>query len=239
MTNNPTVAVAYVRVSTIEQLAGVSLDAQEERIRLYCELQNIPLLRVYRDEGVSGGKKLADRPQGAALLDVLTHDDVGHVVALKLDRLFRDAVDCLQTASDFDRRGVALHFIDLGGQAVNTASAMGRFFLTVIAGAAELERNVISERTSMALQHLKANGRKLGAPALGLAGDTAAAEVETVRLILRMRGAPEPSTFRAIADELRRAGAKTKRGGEWYPSTVRAVWLRRAEYKRVLSAVTA
>ena len=41
----------------------------------------------------------------------------------------------------------------MGGQAINSKSAMGKMFLTMMAGFAELERNVIAERTSVALQH--------------------------------------------------------------------------------------
>ena len=49
------------------------------------------------------------------------------------------------------------HLVDMGGQSLNTASAMGRFSLNMMAGVAELERNLIAERTTMALAHKKAH----------------------------------------------------------------------------------
>ena len=60
------------------------------------------------------------------------------------------------------QESIALHLVDLGGQTLDTSSAMGRFFLTVMAGAAELERNLIRERTSEAMSYVKSQGLKTG-----------------------------------------------------------------------------
>lgn len=76
-------------------------------------------------------------------------------MALKLDRLFRDAEDALHQTKAWDKAGIALHLVDMGGQTLNTATAMGRFFLNMMAGFAELERNLIAERTATALAHKK------------------------------------------------------------------------------------
>jgi len=58
-------AVGYVRVSTIEQAQeGVSLDAQEARIRAYAEMQHLELVKIVREEGISATIALADRPGG-------------------------------------------------------------------------------------------------------------------------------------------------------------------------------
>jgi site-specific DNA recombinase len=151
-----TTVVAYCRVSTEEQaIEGVSLDAQQARIRAYCAMRGLELVDVVIDAGVSGYKPLAERGGGARLLDMVRARRVHGVVALKLDRLFRNCADCLDVTAGWDRSGIALHLVDLGGQAVDTSSAMGRFFLTVMAGAAELERNQIGERTSLAMQHMR------------------------------------------------------------------------------------
>src|ERR1017187_1751358 len=142
-------AVAYVRVSTAEQAReGISLEAQEDRVRAYCTMAGLDLVAVLREEGVSAAKVLASRPAGRELLGLLAAGSARHVVALKLDRLFRDAVDALTITRDWDLARVALHLVDMGGQTINTGSPMGRMFLTMMAGFAELERNLISERTS-------------------------------------------------------------------------------------------
>jgi len=160
--------IGYARVSTEEQVAeGVSLEAQAERIRAYCQLNGLELTGIVTEEGVSAGKPLAEREGGQELLQALQSDGIRHVVALKLDRLFRDAIDCLTVVRDWDRAGIALHLIDQGGQAVNTQSAMGRFFLTIMAGVAEMERNLIGERTKIALQHKRRNGKVYGPEPFG------------------------------------------------------------------------
>ncbi len=112
-------------------------------------------MKVIREEGVSAGKPLATRPGGERLLQLVARKKVKHVVALKLDRLFRDAEDALHQTKAWDKAGIALHLVDMGGQTLNTATAMGRFFLNMMAGFAELERNLIAERTATALAHKK------------------------------------------------------------------------------------
>jgi site-specific DNA recombinase len=244
-TANAPVALAtagYVRVSTDEQAReGLSLAMQEERIRSYCLLRGLELTAIYCDAGVSAGKPLSQRPEGARLLEALDAGDVSNVVGIKLDRLFRNAVDCLQTSSAWERAGVALHLIDLGGQAIDTRSAVGQFFLTVMAGAAEMERNLIRERTRSALEHKRGNGERLGATPLGFVTPEAGApmepvaeEMEAVRLILMRRRGRRKATYRAIAAELTDRGYRTKRGRQWHASTVRAIWGRRDRYDRLL-----
>jgi DNA invertase Pin-like site-specific DNA recombinase len=163
MTTAPA-AICYVRVSTDEQATtGHSLEAQEAACRAYCALRGFTVSAVVVDAGVSGGTPLASRPGGAQALTELTRrNGPRHVVCVKLDRAFRSAADCLQVTGEWDRRGVSLHLTDLGGQAVDTSSAMGRFMLTVLAGAAELEKNLIGERTSSAMQSMKAQGLYTG-----------------------------------------------------------------------------
>ena len=92
--------IGYIRVSTDDQAReGVSLDVQAERIRAYADMAEIELVGVVCDKAISGTIPLADRPGGA---DLLQHD-VKHVIALKLDRLFRDAADALNQTRQWDR----------------------------------------------------------------------------------------------------------------------------------------
>src|SRR5947209_19879363 len=91
---SPSSAVGYVRDTTEGQVAGgVSLDAQEERVRAYCALAGLELANLVREEGVSGAKALRDRPAGGTMLSKIGPRQARHVVALKLDRLFRSAID--------------------------------------------------------------------------------------------------------------------------------------------------
>jgi DNA invertase Pin-like site-specific DNA recombinase len=218
-------ALGYVRVSTEEQVkTGVSLAAQLERIKAYALMTGLDLTRVISEDGVSGAKRLETRPGGVELSGAVAARHVEHVVALKLDRLFRDAEDALRVTRAWDKAGIALHVIDMGGSALNTASAMGRMFLTLTAAFAELERNLISERTSTALRH-KRNLLKAYSPTpygYDRNGENLTpnfTESQTLRRLKEMDAAG--LSLRAMADRLNEDGVPTKRGGaKWYASTV-------------------
>jgi DNA invertase Pin-like site-specific DNA recombinase len=218
-------AVVYVRVSTEEQArGGVSLDAQEERLRSYCGLTGLKLEEMIREEGVSGSIALADRPAGARLAELVRSGRASHVVCLKLDRLFRNAEDALRQTRAWDKAGVALHIADMGGAAVNTASAMGRMFITVMAGFAELERNLISERTATALRHKKARLDVYGSTPLGFdrVGKRLHPNAAELHTVARIRGMNDDGrSLCEIARILNCEGIATKQGGQWYATTVR------------------
>ena len=221
-------AVAYVRVSTEEQATeGVSLDAQEATLRAYCAMRGIDLAEVVVDAGVSAGKPLATRDGGAHLLDLVKRGKVQAVVTYKLDRLFRDASDCLQVTAAWDKAGVALHLVDLGGQSVDTSSAMGRFFLTIMAGAAEMERNIIRERTSAAMAYKAARreytggqvpyGWALDADGVHLTPNPAEQAIIAAARTLREQGL----SLRKVGDALAAEGMLPRSGGKWHAKTVR------------------
>ena len=71
---------------------------------------------MIREEGVSGAKPLGIRPGGIELLALVATKKVGHIVALKLDRLFRDAADALHQSRAWDKAEIALHLVDMGGK---------------------------------------------------------------------------------------------------------------------------
>ena len=223
-------AAAYIRVSTEEQATeGVSLDAQEATLRAYCAMRGLELAEVVVDAGVSAGKPLSTRDGGAHLLDLVKRGKVGAVVCYKLDRLFRDASDCLQVTAAWDKAGVALHLVDLGGQSVDTSSAMGRFFLTIMAGAAEMERNLIRERTSAAMAH-KASKREytggqvpygwtLGADGVHLTPNPTEQAIIAAARTLREQGL----SLRKVGEELTAEGMLPRSGGKWHAESVKVL----------------
>jgi DNA invertase Pin-like site-specific DNA recombinase len=222
-------AVGYIRVSTDEQAeGGVSLEAQEQALRAYAAMRGLELVEVVADPGVSAGKPLAERKGGKHVLRVVARRQVGAVLAWKLDRVFRDAGDCLAVTRAWDRQGVALHLVDLGGQAVDTSSAMGRFFLTVLAGAAEMERNLIRERTSAAMRHMRAQGRYTGGkPPFGFAlapsGELVEEPAEQAAMHLARKLREGGLSLRAVGDHLTAQGHHPRSGGIWHASMVRSM----------------
>ncbi|MBN4049948.1 recombinase family protein [bacterium AH-315-M10] len=222
--------IAYVRVSTQEQAdLGVSIEAQGRAIRAYCEMRGLDLVEVVIDKGVSAGKSLDRRPGGQRVLEMVRSKKAQAVVAWKLDRLFRDCADCLTVTRTWDKLGVSLHLIDLGGQAVDTSSAMGRFFLTVMAGAAELERNQVRERTAFAMR-LKADKgeycggkRPFGYSIAEVKGTLVLIEddqeQEIIRMVVELREAG--LSYRKIGAELIQRGVLPRTGGIWHAQQIR------------------
>jgi len=197
---------------------------QTSRLEAYCQMRGLTLARIVREEGVSASKPLADRPGGAAVMRAIATRQAAHIVALKLDRLFRDAADALLRIREWDHSGVALHLVDMGGAAVDTASAMGRMMLTILAGFAEWERNVIAERTAAVLAHKKKNREVYGTTPLGFQrdGDQLVEDATELEVIQRMRALRrEGLSLRAIADRLNAEAVPTKQGARWYHTTVR------------------
>ena len=227
-------AIGYVRVSTTEQaVEGVSLDAQQARLTAYCSFKGLDLVELIVDSGVSASRPLAKRPGGRRLVDLVMAGEVDAVVSCKLDRLFRDAADCLAVTRTWDDADVGLHLLDLG---VDTTTPMGRAFLTMAVAFAELERNLVAERTRDGLAQVKAEGGVLGGEAYGWVRRDAQdehgrlvcahveAELAVIERIVELRR--QGATYRAIADALTVDGVPTKRGGSWYPATVRNIALR-------------
>jgi DNA invertase Pin-like site-specific DNA recombinase len=146
-------------VSTARQASDAeSLDVQRRQLRGYTDMHGLKLDEIIVEEGVSGSMPVGDRPKGGALIAKLKAGDV--VIAPKLDRLFRSALNALTVVEDLKKRGVYLHLLDLGGDI--SGNGLSKLFLTIAAAFAEAERDRIRERISQAKADQKARGRFLG-----------------------------------------------------------------------------
>jgi DNA invertase Pin-like site-specific DNA recombinase len=198
-------------VSTEDQAKhGWSLDAQRHRIEGYCQAKEWELVEVYADEGVSAVK---DRPAFKRMVEDVLADGVSHVVALKLDRLGRSARGLLELFERLEARGVGLVCID---DSIDTSTPSGKLLRTILAGVAEFERDVISERTKTGMAEARRRGARFGK-----VSTLDPAVVERIRTD-RAAGL----SLSAIARSLDAEGIPTGQGGRrWYASTVRAIAL--------------
>ena len=97
------------------------------------------------------------RPELAACLDYIRPGDA--LVVVRLDRLARSTRELLELAQSLQERSVDLIALD---QQINTTSPAGRFTFTLLAAVAELERDMIRERTLDGLARARAEGRAGG-----------------------------------------------------------------------------
>lgn len=155
MTTSQSIRLGYTRVSTSAQDEQLQLDA----------LDGAKVLRRnrYSDHGVSGTK--TSRPGlDAMLADAYAEREAGHevtIVVYRLDRLGRSSLHIAQLLSDLTERGINIESISDG---LNSATPMGRAMLQMASIFAEMERNIIAERTVAGLAAARAQGRTGGRP---------------------------------------------------------------------------
>lgn len=153
--------LGYVRVSTEEQAReGLSLGQQIERLRAYCALHGHTLIDVHFDGGVSASVPLAKRPAGKQLLARLKAGEGQGVVVLRLDRLFRDALDGLAFfRGTAERLGVAVHSVT---ELIDSSTPAGRLSLTIQLAAAQYERDLAVQRATDCNAALREQGKVYG-----------------------------------------------------------------------------
>jgi len=142
----------YTRVSTKEQ----TTDNQ----RMEIEAAGYAVDYWFTDEGVSGAVLAGARPQFKLLLSKIRKGE--SVVVTKIDRLGRDAIDIQQTVKAFTVAGVRVYVTQLGG--TDLTSSAGKVLLAMLASFAEMERDLIVERTQAGLARVRAEGKRLGRP---------------------------------------------------------------------------
>ena len=202
-------AVAYLRVSTDEQSAGI--EAQRSAIDSIAKQRGLVIVAEHVDENVSGTLEIACRPALSKALEMLESKDADRLIVAKLDRLARNIIVAVQIDRDATKSGWAIVFGDLD---IDTSTAAGKMQLNMFASLAQFERDRISERTREALAIKRSQGVKLGRPSV------LPREVVTRIVRERLNG----KSFRAIARDLTADQIPTARGGSiWQVSAIQSV----------------
>lgn len=142
------VQYGYARVSTEEQ----NFDSQiDELVKSGVKKDDI----FY--EKVSGSVVSKKRTVLAQLLKIVRSND--SITVVKLDRLGRNAIDVLSLIDELNNKNINVKILNLG---IDTQKPSGRLFLTMLAGFAEFERELIRERCTAGLAAAKARGTLLG-----------------------------------------------------------------------------
>lgn len=144
----------YARVST----SGQTTDNQFLEI----EQAGYAADTAYADT-ISGKVPAAERPEFAKMLDTIARTKKPkRLIVSKLDRLGRDAVDILGTVRDLESLGCPVRVLQLGD--LDLTSSAGKLVLSTLAAVAEMERDILIERTRAGLARVKAQGSKSGKP---------------------------------------------------------------------------
>jgi site-specific DNA recombinase len=165
----PTSAVAYCRVSSAQQEERETIQNQIEYATNYCKLNNIELIHIYKDDGITGTLPLNERPAGQELLRDAKEGKFKLVLVFKLDRLGRATRVILNAVHELDSYGVKVRSMT---EPFDTSDASGRFLLTILAGVADLERSNILQRMELGrLRSVKKGKWVNGLPPFGYAVD--------------------------------------------------------------------
>lgn len=186
--------IGYVRVSTEEQAReGISIEAQEERIRALATAKGWSLVNIIEDAGYSG--KNLNRPGAKSLIDICRKTEADVVIVYKVDRLTRKQKDLwflLEEVFEASRVG----FVSVT-EAFDTTTAAGKAFLGMLGVFAQLERDLVSERTREALIHKKTKREWIGRKPTGFRMNEEG----------RLEEDPDALKMIARAKRLRRQGA--------------------------------
>jgi DNA invertase Pin-like site-specific DNA recombinase len=182
-----TTLIGYARISTDDQNAQLQVDA----------LMAAGCIKVFTDKA-SGS--LANRPQLDKMLDQLRPDDV--VVVWRLDRLGRSLKNLIALVEELANRGVGFRSLS---ESIDTTTANGRLFFSVMGALAEFERDLIRERTNAGLAAARARGRVGGRPPVMTAEKVKVArqmydsKEHTVEAIAKTLGVSRKTVYRHLA----------------------------------------
>ncbi|MFD1357664.1 recombinase family protein [Fictibacillus halophilus] len=142
--------IGYARVSTDDQDMLMQIEA--------LKAAGVKEENIYKEK-TSGMKK--ERPELKRMIDYAREAD--EIIVFKLDRISRSLKHLEELVEGFEKKGI--EFISLQ-EKIDTTSAMGKFFFRMMGAIAELERDIISERTKEQLAAKKKHGIKLGRPSV-------------------------------------------------------------------------
>lgn len=141
--------IGYARTSTAEQIAG--LDAQVR------DLEAAGCTKVFAEQ-VSGSS--GKRNELVAAMDYLRDGDT--LVTTKPDRLARSTGDLLAIVAKLEAKGVALVVLSMGGEKLDTRNPTSKLILTILAGVATWEREIMLERQREGIAKAKSEGKYKG-----------------------------------------------------------------------------
>jgi site-specific DNA recombinase len=217
--------VGYSRCSTVDQARnGVTLAAQEARIRAYALATGRKLDEIVTDAGISA--KSTDRPGFKRILQGVAAGEIGAMLVLKIDRATRSVRDLSDMVELFAKHDCA--FVSVT-ESIDTGSAAGRMITNLLGVLAQFEREQIGERTSVALAHKRQSRQVYGRVPFGyerIGSDLVPVQHEQQALQHIREMDAHGTSYRKIAAWLFENGLTPKNGASvWHAASVRKLLL--------------
>jgi DNA invertase Pin-like site-specific DNA recombinase len=166
---------AYYRVSSADQ----NYNSQKLGVEEYCKRCGYHIDKEVIDDGISGTVKAKDRHLWKIVKEAQKDD---WVITSELSRIGRSTTDVLQTLNTLAKKGVNVYFVKQGMQL--DQSPMGKMMTAILSAFAEMERDLISQRTKEGIDRAKREGKHVGRP-FGSGNTHFKVEEEDIRLCRR------------------------------------------------------
>ena len=216
--------IAYCRVSTENQKEEGKIELQEYSVDEYCKDKQLNLVRIFKDDGVSGSlENRAGLSELFSFLEGPQGKEVEAVIIWKLDRLARDLYIQEHLIKKFQQLNIKL--ISTKEPDLDSSDPMRKAFRQFMGIVSELEKSFITMRLSGGrMNKARKGGYAGGSTALGYGSKDKELhlldiEAETVKIIFNLKRKKHLS-LNQIARQFNFDGIKTKRGGKWYASTL-------------------
>ena len=217
--------LGYIRVSGKKQRDdGLSLGVQENMIRDYCKMFDLDLIDVKCD--TVSGKNIKKRPALKQILELVSKGKVADLVIVKLDRLARNVRQTYEIAELLKTNNCNLHAVT---DKIDTSTAMGKAFFGITAVFAEMERELIAERTKIVLDGKRANGEVIGTIPYGYKreGEKLAVNNDEQQVIARIKDLRSQGLSLAkISKQLIKESIRNRNNTPFPPMQIRALILR-------------
>jgi len=220
-------AIGYIRVSTDEQVQGNGLQVQDQAVRRYCTANNLKLIEVTGDEGISGSNGLDARIGLASALARLEAGEADCLVVYRLDRLARDFVLQELLVNRLRERGKPIRSVMEPDIETDTDDPTKVLIRQIIGAIGQYERALIRGRMQAGKLIKAARGGYVGGqPGYGQQADETElvddpAESQIVQIVLAMRSAG--ASYRKICVALTNDGYRPRRASKWHPMVVRSI----------------
>jgi DNA invertase Pin-like site-specific DNA recombinase len=209
-------AFVYLRVSGKGQVGGDGFDRQLLAIKKYAKANGIQIVRVFREEGVSGANDLENRPALGELYAALAVNGTKMVLVENLQRLARDLMVQESLIASFQRKGFEL--VSVTEPDILEAEPSRVLMRQIFGAINQYEKAMIVSKLKGARQRMKAKtGRCEGRKAYGFREG----ERDVIARIKKLR--VDGLTLQAVADVLNADGVKTRADKQWTPVQVNRV----------------
>jgi len=217
--------IGYIRVSTeYQKVKGNSVNNQIQSIQNYCRINELELVKIYEDNGISGMSN--NRIGLNDMFDNIKNSDIDGLIVYSLSRLGRklkDVIDFIDVLSKNDIRFISLK------ENFNNNDIVGKLMFNILGSINEFEVNLLSQRISDVKQYKKSKNEVYGGSILfgkkrkGKKLITNSNEMKVLEMIHKMRN--DNISYTKISKYLNDNNIVSKEKCKWYGSSVRSVYL--------------